>query len=69
MATGMRQRPETHSDLTADLYMDVAGVIWLTVFGLVIGAPVLAGGHCHLVKEIDPKQMSRYRAGPKLMGG
>ena len=34
----MRQRPETHSDLTAELYMDVAGVIWLTVFGPVIGA-------------------------------
>ena len=24
--------------------MDVAGVIWLTVFGLVIGAAVIAGG-------------------------
>ncbi len=36
-ATGMRQRPETHSDLNADFVMDVAGVIWLTVFGLVIG--------------------------------
>ena len=24
--------------------MDVAGVIWMTVFGIVIGAAVLAGG-------------------------
>jgi|GEM_PF-5133071 hypothetical protein len=24
--------------------MDVAGVIWITVFGIVIGAAVLAGG-------------------------
>ena len=24
--------------------MDVAGIIWLTVFGIVIGAAVLAGG-------------------------
>ena len=26
-------------------------------------------GHCHPVKEIDPKQVSRYRAGPELVGG
>ena len=33
--------------------MDIAGVIWLTVFGLVIGAAVLAGGIfiCRVIRD------------------
>jgi hypothetical protein len=32
--------------------MDVGGVIWMTVFGIVIGAAVLAGGNfiCRFIR-------------------